>query len=225
MNFCPSCGHKLISDVKFCPECGYKIAQDEVIMNNTAVYDEEVLDENGTYKLVLVSCGTCNPSLVADLLIDTYGYTSNRAIKLVEYVPVEIAKNLTARQAAYSAQVFTEYGAEVSIVTEDNDYADLTTNVSSKSLFNLDGSLVATAAAVLATLSAVNRVTTYKKVKKPSLLTRIFRTLFKPAQPTHVRRFRPTSRSPFAYRPSMHIEPNPRHRTGSIFHQPKRGKR
>ena len=202
MNICPCCGNKITGEPKFCPECGFKL------INNAGQINVRP-STNELYKLVLAGCGYCSPRVIADLLIDTFGYTNNRALKLVEFAPVEIAKNLTAEQVRYCAQIFAEYGAEVDILTSDNFYASISPDNTARSIFNRDGTLVPQVKLSLMALSASNRVTVYKRVNDRALLERPYKTSFNPVQPEHVRRFRPTSNSPFGFRPSMHVEENP----------------
>ena len=75
----------------------------------------------------------------------------------------------------------------------------------SGSLFDVDGSLLAKAAAVIGALTIANRVTSYKTIKKPSLLERIFRPLFQPRLKTHYVPVR-THRKPVQRKPE-HRQP------------------
>lgn len=199
MKYCPCCGAEVVPNMKFCSECGYKLTD-----ANTVSKNEE------TYKLILASCGYCDPAIVADLLIDLFGYTRNRARKLVEYAPVEIARNLTSREARYSAQALAEYGAVVDILTSDNRYANMYPDNTARSIYNRDGSLVGEIRDILAGLDSNNRVTVYKQIKNPELLERPYKMQFMPTQPTHIRRFRPTTMSPFGFKPAMYTETSPR---------------
>ncbi len=184
--FCPNCGKEIIQIVNFCPFCGYSLQESP----STAVSLTSSSVSSGTYGLVLVSCGTCSESVTADLLEDIFGYSDSYAKNLIREAPVEIGQKMSESEASYVAQVFSEYGIEVSVINENDEYIDLSKN-SVSSIFNSDGSLIAAAAAVIGALSVANRVTSYRRFKKPSLITRIFKTLFTPTPPKHVRRFRP----------------------------------
>ncbi len=198
MKFCPCCGAEVIPGMKFCSECGYNLSSVKPVNKD----DEK-------YKLILASCGYCEPAIVADILIDLFGYTRNRAKKLVEFAPVEIARNLTSKEARYSAQALAEYGAEVDILTSDNRYADMVPDNTARSIYNRDGSLVGEIRTILAGLDSDNRVVSYKQVKNQEMLDRPYKMQFSPKQPTHIRRFRPTTLSPFGFKPAMYTEPNP----------------
>ena len=143
--------------------------------------------------------------MTGDLLEDIFGYSDSESKKLLSMVPVEVGKDMTEEEASYVAQMFSEYGIEVSVVNEDDEYVDLSKNAV-KSIFNSDGSLILAAAAVIGALSAANRVTSYRRHEKPSLLTRLFKTLFKPKQPRHTRRFRPK----YQAQPRIRSYPQPR---------------
>ena len=112
-----------------------------------------------------------------DLLEDVLGYTTASVKNLANNIPVQIAGNLSLKQAAVVAQAFEEYGVELS-VTNGEEVADISEQTSSSSLFNSDGSFLASAAVVLATLGTVNRLRSIVKPRKPSLLQRLFHSLF-----------------------------------------------
>ncbi len=171
--FCPNCGKEIIQIVNFCPFCGYSLQESP----STAVSLTSSSVSSGTYGLVLVSCGTCSESVTADLLEDIFGYSDSYAKNLIREAPVEIGQKMSESEASYVAQVFSEYGIEVSVINENDEYIDLSKNAVS-SIFNSDGSLIAAAAAMIGALSVANRVTSYRRFKKPSLITRIFKTLF-----------------------------------------------
>jgi len=187
--YCPNCGKEITGSANFCPSCGQKLTD-----STTALVESSKLvsvsDSDQKYGLILVDEGDCEKSVVGDLLEDVFGYSSSEADRLVAKAPVEIATGLTEEEAAVVAQMFAEYGIEVSIHDEDEKLVDLSSKAV-KSVFNTDGTLIASAVAVIASLTALNRVSSYKRYKKPSLLERIFRPLFTPAKPTHVRRVRP----------------------------------
>ncbi len=172
------------------------------------------------YELILVSTGTCAWNVCNDLIEDLLGYTDAQADRLIRQAPVRIASGLNREQARVLAQAFTEYGAQVSVYL-GNGYVDLGNNINT-SIFNSDGSILTAALAVLATITAANRVRRYVTWNKPGFLSRIFRPLFhRAAPPPHVRRpvFEPAparrrSAAP-APAPAPRVRPQPARRTSA----------
>ena len=78
--------------------------------------------------------------------------------------PVVVGKKLTAEEAMTIAQMYTEYGMEVSITDNADQYVDLTGKANS-SVFNSDGSLIASAAAIIE-FTGVMSNPTYAKVQE-----------------------------------------------------------
>lgn len=185
MSYCPYCGTQVTEGMSFCPNCGASLNSE--IRSYTI--SDTITASSGDYRIYITSLGSAAKANVIDLLEDTLGYTSVSATNLVNNIPVQIAGNLSLKQAAVIAQAFEEYGVELS-VTNGDEVEDISSETSSSSLFNSDGSFLASAAVVLATLGAANRLRSLNKPKKPSLLSRIFHSLFtvdrKP--PVHVRR-------------------------------------
>lgn len=142
------------------------------------------------YNLVLVSRGNCNAVMAGDLLEDVFGYTDAESANLVNMAPVVVGENLTAEEAATVAQMFTEYGMQVSVTDREDKYVDLTGNATS-SIFDNSGNLLAGAAAIIGALTVANRITSYRRYKKPSLLERLFHLRYDPAPPAYHRNFRP----------------------------------
>lgn len=142
------------------------------------------------YNLVLVSLGNCNAVMAGDLLEDVFGYTDAESANLVNMAPVVVGENLTAEEAATVAQMFTEYGMQVSVTDREDKYVDLTGNATS-SIFDNSGNLLAGAAAIIGALTVANRITSYRRYKKPSLLERLFHLRYDPAPPAYHRNFRP----------------------------------
>ena len=142
------------------------------------------------YNLVLVSRGNCNAVMAGDLLEDVFGYTDAESANLVNMAPVVVGENLTAEEAATVAQMFTEYGMQVSVTDREDEYVDLTGNATS-SIFDNSGNLLAGAAAIIGALTVANRITSYRRYKKPSLLERLFHLRYDPAPPAYHRNFRP----------------------------------
>lgn len=187
--YCEYCGRQISDSVNYCPYCGAKQS------TATASVQTYTASSDITYNLILVSAGTCKKSVAGDLLEDIFGYTSSQADSLIDNMPVMIAQNLTEEEAVYTAQVFSEYGMEVSLRDESDNYADLSSKAVS-TVFDSDGSLLAKAAAVIGALTIANRVTAYRRYSKPSLLERIFKPLFAPKPVKHYRRFRPKQHKP-----------------------------
>ncbi len=187
MTYCPYCGNEVTDAMSFCPNCGAQLPSSNTVTSYTGY--STVQNTAGDYRVYITGLGTARKADVADLLEDTLGYSSALAAQLLNNMPVQIAGNLSLQQAAVLAQAFEEYGVELS-VTNGEESADIASVTSSASLFNTDGTFLASAAAVLATLGAVNRLTTINKPKKPGLLSRIFHSLFdvRRKPPVHVRR-------------------------------------
>ena len=121
---------------------------------------------------------------------DVFGYTDAESGNLVRMAPVVVGEKLTAEEAMTIAQMYTEYGMEVSITDNADQYVDLTGKANS-SVFNSDGSLIASAAAIIGALTVANRISAYRRFKKPSLLERLFHVNYHPAPPPYHRNFRP----------------------------------
>lgn len=165
--YCPNCGAQINDGMNYCPYCGSAL--------QTAVIPA-VNASSAEYQLVLVSAGTCDRTTLKNLLEDVFGYTAVQSSSLLSAIPVQIAQNLNEEEASVIAQMFYEYGADVTVLDEQQTYVDLSRNTTG-SLFNADGSLIAKAAAVIAAVGLVNHVTSYRTIRKPSLLERIFRPL------------------------------------------------
>lgn len=202
--YCPNCGAEIQSGINFCPYCGTSL-------NVTAAVSVSNNTQN-EYQLVLVSRGTCDSATLKNLLEDVFGYSYLQSSSLISSIPVQIAQNLSDEEAAVIAQMFAEYGAEVTVLDEKQSYVDLSHKASS-SIFGSDGSLLAKAAAVIGALSAVNRVTHYTTIRKPSLLERIFRPLFRPKPPKRYvpirHQTRPVHRPKPIYRNTMERQQKP----------------
>lgn len=185
MSYCPYCGRQVSDDMSFCPGCGASL--------NTEVrsytLNEETGDANGDYKVFITGLGSARKAEVIDLLEDVMGYTTASATHLANNIPVQIAGNLSLKQAAVIAQAFEEYGVELS-VTNGDEIADISSQTSNSSLFNHDGSFLASAAVILATLGARNRLRNIIRPKRPSLLEMLFHSLFDYSnrRPIHIRR-------------------------------------
>lgn len=193
--FCKNCGAELTEQSNFCPYCGSALqnATTSISLLNKAASTAKATN---VYNLVLVSRGSCDATLAGDLLEDVFGYTDAESANLVQMAPVVVGESLTDEEAATVAQLYTEYGMQVSVTDGKDQYVDLTSRAIS-SVFDNSGKLLAGAAAVIGALTVANRISSYKRYKKPSLLERLFRLNYTPAPPIYSRNFRP------------HLEPKP----------------
>ena len=206
MKYCVTCGRAVeYDDAYFCPYCGSRIrTASEIVQEDTAasilsgISTEDPIDvepvtvlepediEEG-YRVVLISRGTCTAKMAKEVICDLLGYTVTTATSLLEEVPVELADELNERQAVVLAQALAEYGMQVTVVDEDNRYVNIDSQATN-TVYSSTGSLTAAALAVIASLTAANRVHRYRRYKKPSLLDLIFKPAYKVPQPVHVRR-------------------------------------
>lgn len=190
--YCEYCGAQLRENAKFCSNCGAPapIAVEEERKEYETAHDRQtVVEGEGTYSIVLGSLGNCTKAAAGDLLEDLLGYTDEEAAELLSVIPAFAAQKLTYQQAQYVAQAMTEYGMEVSIRNGEQYVEADKQNTSS--IFDDAGALLANAVAVLATLSAVNRMRDFRRYdridyrehmyvwhrplprKKPSLISRL----------------------------------------------------
>ena len=191
--FCKNCGAE-VSGGNFCSYCGQALTEttSSISLLNKAV---STAADTNQYNLVLVSCGTCNRVQTGDLLEDIFGYTDAESTSLINMAPVVVGERLTANEAKTVAQLLTEYGVQVSITNQADQYVDLTDNAST-SVFDSAGNLLTSVAAVIGALTVGNRIRSYRMYKKPSLLERIFNIGYKPAPPKYHRNFRPPVHHP-----------------------------
>lgn len=191
--YCKNCGAE-VNGGNFCSYCGHALTEttSSISLMNKAVSTANLTDQ---YNLVLVSCGSCNKIMTGDLLEDVFGYTDAESSNLVNMAPVVVGERLNASEARTVAQLFTEYGVEVSITNQQDQYVDLTGNAVS-SVFDSSGNLLAGAAAIIGALTVANRIRSYRRYKKPSLLERIFHIGYKPQPPAYRRNFRPRLNTP-----------------------------
>lgn len=191
--YCEYCGAQLRENAKFCSNCGapapVAAAEEEKKASETDHDRQTVIEGEGTYSIVLGSLGNCTKAAAGDLLEDLLGYTDEEAAELLSVIPAFAAQKLTYQQAQYVAQAMTEYGMEVSI-RNGVQYVEADKQNTS-SIFDDAGALLANAVAVLATLSAVNRMRDFRRYdridyrehmyvwhrplprKKPSLISRL----------------------------------------------------
>ena len=166
-----------------------------------------VADVTDEYNLVLVSCGSCSKTMTGDLLEDVFGYTDAESTALVNMAPVVVGERLNANEAKTVAQLFTEYGVQVSVTNQQDQYMDLTSKATN-SVFDSAGNLLAGAAAVIGALTVSNRIRSYRRYKKPSLLERLFQISYRPNPPVYQRNFRPRL-SPPSLEPRKVIRKSP----------------
>ena len=186
--YCPNCGAELTVMTNFCPYCGSSLqtATTSVSLLNKAA---AAACETDKYNLVLISRGTCDAVQAGDLLEDVFGYTDAESGNLVSMAPVVVGENLTLEEATTVAQLYTEYGMQVSITDENEKYVDLSSKAT-RSVFDSSGSLLAGVAAVIGAITVANRIKSYRTYKRPSLLERIFHLGYKPEPPEYRRNFR-----------------------------------
>lgn len=221
--YCGNCGAELTEKTNFCPYCGSPLqnATPSISLLNKA---SSAARSTNVYNLVLVSTGTCDAITAGDLLEDVFGYTDEESSNLVSMAPVVVGENLTAQEATTVAQMFTEYGMEVSVTDKQDQYVDLTGRATS-SVFDSTGKLLAGAAAIISALTVANRISAYRRYRRPSLLERLFRISYKPYRPIHQRNFRPyISPSPIPPRRTIR-KPAPVHRTPMMETRPSGQKR
>ncbi len=205
--YCGNCGAELSTETNFCPYCGsaLKNPTTSISLLNKAV---STAQSSNVYNLVLISRGSCDATMAGDLLEDVFGYTDAESSNLVSMAPVVVGENLTAEEAATVAQMYTEYGMQVSVTDGNDQYVDLSEKASS-SVFDSNGKLLAGVAAVIGALTVTNRITSYRRYKKPSLLERLFRLNYKPEPPAYRRNFRPHLVTPPAEPRRTIRRPNP----------------
>ena len=205
MKYCVTCGAAIeFDDASFCPYCGRKIqTASEIVEKDTmeslwnGISTEDVLDAESVvvepedidegYRVVLISRGSCTLKMAKEVICDLLGYASATVTDLLAEMPVELADELNERQAVVLAQALAEYGMEVTVVDENNRYVNISKKATD-TVYSAGGELKAAALAVIASLTAANRVHRYRRYKKPSLLDLIFRPAYKVKQPVHVRR-------------------------------------
>ena len=203
--YCRNCGAE-VNGGNFCSYCGQPLAETtaSISLMNKAVSTANLDDQ---YSLVLVSCGTCSKTMTGDLLEDIFGYTDAESTNLVNMAPVVVGERLNAAEAKTVAQLLTEYGVQVSITNQQDQYVDLTANATA-SIFDTAGNLLSGAAAVIGALTVANRIRSYRRCKKPSLLERLFHVKYKPHPPAYQRNFRPRL-NPIPAEPRRTIRKNP----------------
>lgn len=220
--YCKNCGAE-VNGGNFCSYCGQPLTETtpSISLMNKAV---STANSDNQYSLVLVSCGTCSKVMTGDLLEDVFGYTDAESTNLVNMAPVVVGERLNAREAQTVAQLLTEYGVQVSITNQQDQYVDLTANATS-SVFDKAGNLLSGAAAIIGALTVSNRIRSYRRFKKPSLLERLFRLCYNPAPPVYQRSFRPRlSVTPMEPRHTIRkTPPQPRFNQAPVGHPFPRG--
>lgn len=184
MKYCTYCGKALDDDARFCSNCGKAVGNTTV----SSLFNNEPADIDVGYRVVLISRGTCSATTAREVICDLLGYTAATARNLIDEAPVEVADELNRLQAKIIAQCLAEYGMEVTVVDENNTYVNLNGETELSSVFDASGELIAMAAATLATLTAANMVHRYRRYKKPSLLSLLFRPRYVRKPPKHIRR-------------------------------------
>ena len=191
MSYCKYCGAPVAPDARFCSSCGAPVAEEAVVPAAGTVLPAEapvpasVDDGAMDYSVVLYSIGTCARSYADDLLVDILGYTGSEARQILRVLPTAIARLLTFRQAQYIAQALTEYGMQVVVLKGDAeiDIAPYATG----SVYNSDGSFLSGVLTVLTAITAANRVRSFRRWTRTSLLSLLFAPRYRWTPPRHVR--------------------------------------
>lgn len=188
MNYCPNCGNPISAGDRFCSNCGTAVAAQTVAVTTTV---NNTTTARSDYRIVLVSRGTCSRAVAIDMLTDLLGYTDADAARIVDNAPMEAALGLTAIQAQYISQAFTEYGMQIAIYNNDG-YVDMGTKATT-SVYDSSGSFLSAVAGVLTGLTVGNRVSAFNRWTRPTpvLFTPAYR---RPAPPPAYRRRRPAPR-------------------------------
>ena len=190
MSYCQYCGAPVAPDANFCSSCGAPVPAEAIVpaaetapvaAPAPAPYDDGSMD----FSVVLYSIGTCARSYADDLLVDVLGYTGSEARKILRVLPTEIARLLTFRQAQYIAQALTEYGMQVVVLKGDAeiDIAPYATG----SVYNSDGSFLSGVLTALASITVANRIRSFRRWTRTSLLSMLFAPRYRWTQPKHVR--------------------------------------
>ncbi len=175
MPYCPNCGQQVNSDMKFCPSCGAALIMNGFTTMNTinnAVIADRLRSGKKDYMTVLVSLHNCSYNTAQNLLIDVLGYTSMQAEKLLHLIPTQIAKNLTAKQAACLTQMFAEYGLAIAVF-DSRGSVDISEYLNT-SVFNSNGKLLEKVKRILWTLTLNNHVTEYGRLRNGDLFRYVF---------------------------------------------------
>ena len=194
MKYCTYCGSAMEDEANYCPSCGRE-AYDAGMKRPEEAEPE---DRDIGFRVVLFSRGSCSLKMTKEVLCDLLGYTTATVEDLLDNMPVEVADELTQLQAVTITQVLAEYGMEVTIVDENDNYADLS-DLAQTSVFDSRGVMLESTLRTLATLSALNRVHRYRRYRRPSLLSLLFMPNYVRPRPVHVRR-------------QINLDPEPRRR-------------
>lgn len=216
MAFCEYCGSPINAGIRFCPNCGAPVAAQSAAPTspvNTSFVTSNPFTFSGTvpaadFDVILIDTGACPPSVCGDLLEDMLGYSNYESAKLIAAAPVKVARHMGRRQARVVAQALAEYGARVAVLDQNGAYVDVLKETTSSVYNSRTGAFLASTVAVLATLSTENRVSEYTTFRRPGLSDYLFRLLFTPAPPVHVRRPRPAARPQPAARPVTRPTPS-----------------
>ena len=200
MSYCPYCGAALMEGARFCSACGGNVIQASAVTQTivnpvTTTLPSTALYSGEGYSVMLVDCGACAVSTLADLISDTCGYTDADAMRLASNAPTWIAQNLTESQASYLAQCLTEYGAQAAIYDRLGNKT-LLSDVDS--VFDGAGSFLSKVASAFGLIGIGNRI------------TQAIRRLTLPARPVVYTMPRPAPRPPVRRHAIQHPAPMPR---------------
>jgi len=177
---CQYCGLTLPEYTSKCPNCGAPISAETYVQVDTTA-------DTGDYQVILSSLGSCTQAAASDLLEDVLGYTSAQATSAFSMLPAQVAQNLSLEQAQYIARAMTEYGMTATI-RNTAGYVTANDNITG-SIFSKTGSLIATAAAVLGSLTSRNRMLRFRQWDDPNYRNYVYQPPYIPQQrPVHIRR-------------------------------------
>lgn len=232
--FCPHCGQQVQDDANFCPSCGtmLTIAESGIQYQSQAAqmpssipvqpvpvppacntapvvqaYRNAVPND---YLIILLDVGNCTKTAARDIFEEVLGYTVTQARKLTDNCPIELVHNLTHDQTLYICQLLTEYGMSVA-VGNSQGYVDMGLYATS-SVFTKSGTLLQKVGKVLATLTSLNRVSTFISWNRSDPYRFVFRPHYDRVKPSAYARTTPrtTTRpvpTPGLFSPFMMLKP------------------
>lgn len=204
--FCPNCGQQVQDDANFCPACGtsltsaFQAAKQQISVQQPVVSQPVVsvkpvvpvytsvpvsqaysTSAPNDYLVILLDVGNCTKTAARDIFEEVLGYNTSQARKLTDNCPIEIARNLTHEQALYICQLLTEYEMSVA-VGNSHGYVDME-HYATASVFTKNGTLLQKVNKVFATLTTINRVTTFVRWSRNDPFRFVFRPRYTRVRP------------------------------------------
>lgn len=171
-SFCAHCGAQLQEGAAYCSSCGTKVAAAETQTAQYTTYSGTTQQtswpapQNGCCNVMLSSLCSAGVLKAAQLVSDVCGYSLADATGLVSTLPAIVSYNVSLLQAKSVAQTLYANGLDVSVyngtetvdfhTTEDTTWTPATT--ADTALGSAGTRVAAAVAAVLATLTAANRL-------------------------------------------------------------------